>query len=140
MKDKKNMEPINHPSQCAAAFIRKLTEMVEHLASKEIVVSSLHVDGSNCWQLQATRGAETVRYEAAISSGARRDFERDTGPEVVRVFWDGRDGLLTIEASPTRLLSAPNEWKLECGKAFDLKARDAILQFVKDYLIKRLGK
>jgi hypothetical protein len=38
------------------------------------------------------------------------------GPEVVRFWWDGRDKYLSVDASPTRFCSAPNEWKNECNK------------------------
>jgi hypothetical protein len=64
---------------------------------------------------------------------------RAIGPEVIRFFWDGRDGLLTVEASPTRVLSAPNEWKFECGKSFEVAGVEA-LQFVEEYLEKRFSK
>jgi hypothetical protein len=60
------------------------------------------------------------------------------GPEVIRVFWDGRDGILTIEASPTGFLCGPVDWKLEFTKEFDSK-KDGLFEFVEDYLIKRLG-
>ena len=55
---------MERPSQNAADFIRKLTEMAYRFAAKDIVVASLHADSSSfgCWQLQAQRGAEAVRY------------------------------------------------------------------------------
>ena len=64
---------------------------------------------------------------------------RAVGPEVLRFGWDGCDGLLTVAASPTRVLSAPNEWKFECGKSFDLPGGEA-LQFVEEYLEKRFSR
>jgi hypothetical protein len=128
---------MDDPSQDAAAFIRKLTEMAYRLAVRHIVVSSLHAHWSHfgSWELQTQREAEAVRYADAILS---QDPTRTPGPEVVRVFWDGRDGILSIEASPTRFCSAPNEWKEECSKGFDLMD-DELIQFVEDYLVKRLG-
>jgi hypothetical protein len=128
---------MERPSQNAANFVRQLAELSYRLATKDIVVSSLHADWSSfgCWQLQAQRGSEAARYAEALRS---RDPMRAPGPEVVRVFWDGRDGVLSIEASPTRFCSAPNEWKPECSKGFD-RTDDGLYQFVEDYLIKRLG-
>jgi hypothetical protein len=127
-------------SQEAADFIRHLTELAYRLTAKGIVVSTLHADWSHfgCWTLEAQRGTEAERYEESIMTSLRspNPVEAD-GPEVVRVLWDGREGILTIEASPTRFLSGPHEWKRECEKGFD-KAGDDILRFAEDYLTKRL--
>jgi hypothetical protein len=141
MKDNNNIQTINHPSQDAAAFIRKVTEMAYQLASKEIVVASLNAywSGFGSWKLEAQRGTEAVTNEKAIMEIAQgRDPERDFGPEVVRVLWDGRDGILSIDVSPTKFLCAPNHWKPEHSERFDRKD-DKLFQFVLDYLIKRLG-
>jgi hypothetical protein len=130
---------MDHSSQDAAAFIRKLTELAYRLASRDIVVSSLHADWSSfgCWQLEAQRGAETDSYGKAILSSL--DPKHALGPEVIRVLWDGRDGVLSVEAaSPTRFLCGPVEWKPECNKEFGL-TDGGLFQFVEDYLIKRLG-
>jgi hypothetical protein len=128
---------MDRPSQHAANFVRQLAELSYRLAAKDIVVASLHVDWSSfgCWQLQAQRGSETIHYAEALRS---LDPMRAPGPEVLRIFWDGRDGVLSIEASPTRFLSAPNEWKPECSKGFD-RTDDGLYRFVEDYLIKRLA-
>ena len=124
-------------SKSAADFVRQLAELTYRLAAKDIVVSSLHADWSHfgCWQLKAERGSEAERYAEGLRS---TDPLRAVGPEVVRVFWDGRDGVLTVEASPTRFCSSPNEWKQECAKGFPSSGEDA-LRFVEDYLMKRLG-
>jgi hypothetical protein len=128
---------MDRPSQDAANFVRGLAELTYRLATKDIVVSSLHADWSSfgCWQLQAQRGTEAVRYAEGLLS---RDPLQAVGPEVVRVFWDGRDHVLTVEASPTRFCSAPNEWKVECTKGFDNAGAD-LIRFVEDYLMKRLA-
>ena len=124
-------------SKSAADFVRQLAELTYRLAAKDIVVSSLHADWSSfgCWQLQAQRGSDAERYAEGLRSS---DPLRAVGPEVVRVFWDGRDHILSFEASPTRFCSAPNEWRREHDKAFDA-AGDDLLRFVEDYLMKRLG-
>jgi hypothetical protein len=126
------------PSQCAADFVRQLAELTYRLAAKDIAVNSLHANWSNfaCWQLQAERGSDAVRYAEGLGSS---DPLRAVGPEVVRVFWDGRDGILSVEASPTRFCSTPNEWKEECSKAFIQPGGDDLLHFVEDYLMKRFG-
>lgn len=127
-------------SQNAANFIRHLTELAYRLAAKDIVISSLHADWSHfgCWTLEAQRGAETAQYGESIMAFVRSPNPIEAnGPEVVRVLWDGRENILTIEASPTRFLSGPHEWKRECEKGFD-KAGDDLLRFVEDYLTKRL--
>jgi hypothetical protein len=124
-------------SQTAGKFVRELAELADRLAAKDIVVSSLHADWSHfgCWQLQAQRGEEAERYAQSILN---HNPPQASGPEVVRFFWDGRDGYLSVDASPTRFLSAPNEWKNECNKAFD-KTREGLLPFVEDYLTKRFA-
>jgi len=122
-------------SRNAAAFVRRLAELTDRLAAKDIVVSSLRADwsGFGCWELQAQQGTQAERYRAGLLSP---DPVRAVGPEVVRVFWDGRDGILTVEASPTRFCSAPNEWSEECVKRFDGDGGE-VLQFVEDYLTRR---
>ena len=57
--------------------------------------------------------------------------------EAVRFYWDGRDGYITVEGSPIRDHSAPNEWKHETAKGFDRLSGDDPLRFVEDYLQKR---
>lgn len=124
-------------SQSAADFVRKLAELTYRLAAKDIVVDSLHADWSSfgCWQLSAQNGADAARYAEGLRSS---NPLQAVGPEVVRVFWDGRDGVLSVQASPTRFCSAPNEWKEEYSKGFK-EAGDELLRFVEDYLTKRFG-
>src|SRR5260370_40300206 len=128
---------MERPSHSAADLVRHLAELTYRLAAKDIVVSSLHADWSSfgCWQLQAQRGADAVRYAEGLLSS---DPLQAVGPEVVRVFWDGRERILSEEASPTKFCSAPNEWKEEHSKGFD-KPGDDLYHFVEDYLTKRLG-
>ena len=128
---------MNEHCQNAADFIRVLADLAYRLAAKDIVVGALSADWSSfgSWSLQAERGTETARYVEGLRSN---DPLRAVGPEVVRVFWDGRDGFLTVEASPTRFCSAPNEWKTEHTEKFR-KFGEELIGFVEDYLIKRLG-
>jgi hypothetical protein len=124
-------------SQSAADFIHRLADLTNRLASKDIVVCSLRADWSTfgSWELQAQRGEEAERYAQALRGASPLQA---VGPEVVRFYWDGRDKYLSVEASPTRFCSSPNEWKKECSKGFD-KTGDDLLAFVEDYLAKRFG-
>ena len=103
-------------SQSAAGFIRELSELAERLAARDIVVASLHADYTffASWQLIAQKHDEAVRF-----------------------FWDGRDGYITVEGSPIRGHSAPNEWKQETAKGFDRLYGDSPHRFVEEYLQKR---
>jgi len=127
---------MQRPSQSAADFVRQLAELTYRLAAKDIVVSSLHANWSffGCWELQAQRGADELKYTEGLCGS---DPLRAISPEVVHMFWDGRDGILSVKASPTRFCSSPNEWKEEFAKGFD-KEGDGLLNFVEDYLTKRL--
>jgi|SRR6185295_5283466 len=128
---------MERPSECAAQLVRQLAELTYRLATKDIVVSSLSVDwsGFGSWELQAQKGEDAVRYAQGLLGP---NPLQAVGPEVVRFFWDGRDCLLTVDTSPTRFCSSPNEWKDECAKAFD-KAGDDVLRFVEDYVTKRFS-
>jgi hypothetical protein len=124
-------------SRSAANFIGCLADLTRRLAGKDIVVSFLRADwsGFGSWELQAQRGEQVERYTQAIRGSSPLQA---AGPEVVRFYWDGRDKLLLVDASPTRFCSAPNEWKQECSKGFD-KTGDDLLAFVEDYLTKRFA-
>jgi len=123
-------------SEEAANFNRKLAELADRLAAKDIVVARLNVHWSTSWEIHVERGDEAQRYIDGLRGPNPMGA---VGPEVIRFFWDGHDGLLTVEASPTRVLSVPNEWKFECGKSFELPGDEA-LQFVEDYLTKRFSR
>jgi hypothetical protein len=125
---------VHRVSEDAAIFNRKLAQLSERLAAKDIVVSRLHADWPQFRELHVERGHETQRY----NDECRLDPMHAIGPEVLRFFWDGLEGLLTVQASPTRPLSAPNEWKFECGKSFDRSGNEA-LQFVEQLLTKRFS-
>jgi hypothetical protein len=129
---------MERPSQNAADFVRKLAELTYRLAAKDIVVTSLRAEWSafGSWELQAEKGVDAMRYAEGLRSS---DPTRAVGPEAVRFFWDGRDGCLSVDASPTRFCSAPNEWKNECNKGFD-DGGDTLLSFVEDYLTRRFEK
>jgi hypothetical protein len=123
-------------SEEAADFHHRLAQLADRLAARDIVVARLHADWSGSWEIHVERGDEAQRYIDGLRGPNPMSA---VGPEVLRFFWDGRDGLLTVETSPTRVLSVPNEWKFECGKSFDLPGNEA-LQFVEDYLTERFAR
>jgi hypothetical protein len=108
--------PMERASQSAADFVRQLAELVTELAKRDIVVGTLHADWSafGSWTVIARKHNEAVRF-----------------------FWDGRDGFLTVEGSPVRKHSAPNEWREECVKGFDRVSGADPVWFVAEYLEKR---
>ena len=103
-------------SQYAARFIRELSDLADSLAAHDITVSSLHAEYSffGSWQIIATKHQEAVRF-----------------------FWDGRDGFITVEGSPIRDHSSPNDWREETVKGFNKAAGENPLKFIEDYLIMR---
>ena len=103
-------------SQLAARFIRELAELADRLAGRDITVSSLHAGYSHfgCWHLIASKHMDAVKF-----------------------FWDGRDGHITVESSPIRKNSDPNEWKNEAAKGFTKVGGDNPINFVEEYLTKR---
>ena len=105
-------------SQCAARFIRELSELAERLATHDIIVGALRAEYSffGCWEIIASKHNEAVK-----------------------VFCEGRDGYITIESSPIRDHSSPNEWKREAVKGFDKISGNNSLSFVEDYLTKRFA-
>ena len=122
-------------SEDSARFNRVLAQLSERLAAHDIVVGRLHADWSSfgSWELQVQRGAQAERYRQGLHGP---DPARAVGPEVFRCFWDGRDRYLMIETSPTRPLTAPNEWLEEHTKAFDTS--EEAVQYLAEYLERRL--
>ena len=106
---------MQHAAQNAANFNRSLWQVAERLSEREVVVSKLHADWSSfgSWHMEVQRGPEADRYHKDI---AGPDPMQAMGPEVFRFIWDGKDRYLMVHASPTRALSAPNEWRKEEAK------------------------
>jgi hypothetical protein len=129
------VRPIQHLSQSAAEFNRKLAQLSERLSASDVVVSRLHADWASfdCWQIEVQRGEEAERYHHGIRGAGPMQA---VGPQVFRCLWDGRDRYLMIHSSPTRALSAPNEWAKEDARRFD--TADEALQYVEEYIHRRL--
>lgn len=124
-------------SQSAGKFVRDLAELAARLAAKDIVVTRLHTDWSSfgCWELQAERATDAELFAEGLRGPNPLEAP---GPEVVRVLWDGRDRFVTIQTSPTRFCSAPNEWTDEFARGFD-EAGAELMDFVEDFLTKRFA-
>jgi hypothetical protein len=103
-------------SEHAARFIRHLSDVVQRLASRDIVTSSLRADYAHfgSWQLNVSKHHEEVCFS-----------------------WDGRDGFLSIEGAPTPDSRAPRKWVQELVKGFDIVSGDDPVQYVETYLITR---
>jgi hypothetical protein len=76
----------------AARFLAEMYQFAERLAGRGLVVRSLRSDWGSfgSWMIEASAGDAEDRREAAIRSG---EYEA-AGPDVVRVSWDGKDGVL----------------------------------------------
>lgn len=117
-------------AQEAFQFIERLYGLASRLTERDIVVVALDCQWRSfgSWTLEVQKGPAADAYAKALLSK-----QWDTsGPEVRRVSWDGREGLLTIEAAPTPPLSSPGPWTRELDKAFH--SRQEVLPFVEDYL------
>jgi hypothetical protein len=104
-------------SEHSGKFIRELCDAAQEVAAQDFTVASLHAD----WALFGSWIIEVRKHR-----------------EAVRFIWDGRDGFLTVESSPLQNWSYPNEWKQEQVRGFDVVKGENPVQFVSEYLSKRL--
>jgi hypothetical protein len=80
------------------------------------------------WSLEAQKGAAADAYGEALLAE-----QWDTpGPSVLRVWWDGKERLLTIEKAPTPPLSSPGPWTRQVDETFE--DSKAAMDFVENYL------
>lgn len=125
-------------SKTAAQYLHQIIGLTDRLAAKDIVVVQLMVHGAGYeWELLVEKGEEAEEYARTLREG-HTPYEKLRGPDVLRFFWDGRDHILTVQSSPVRGVSAPNEWKFECGKPFG-DTSDDLFAFVEDYLTRRFS-
>lgn len=123
-------------SALTAKHLRRVVELADRLAAKDIVIELLMVQWG-CWDLRVQKGEEADRYLQTRREGRIR-YDLLRGPDEVRFFWDGRDQILTIEVSPVRGDSAAHEWKKEDVKHF-AEEGDELFRFVEDYLSRRFS-
>lgn len=118
-------------AESAKRFMQQLFDFAMRLAEEEdVVVASLHCDWRSfgSWTIEAQKGAAADAYAAAL----RAERWDTRGPDVVRVSWDGRERLLTIEKASTPPLSSPGPWTRHVDKTFDHS--EAALDFVTQYV------
>jgi hypothetical protein len=117
---------MSRSAEAARRFVRELSVLADRLADRNAVVASLHSFGS--WALEVQKGPAADTYAEALLSK-----QWDTpGPDVLRVWWDGRDRLLTIERAPTPPLSGPGPWKRELETAFE--EPEVALRFAEEHI------
>ncbi len=107
---------MERPSEQAAKFIRKLSDLTDRLAARDVVVGSLRADYAafGGWVLVTQKHHEAVRFT-----------------------WDGRDGFLIVEGSPMSDSRTPENWRQELVKGFDRLSGCDPVRFVAEYLQKR---
>jgi hypothetical protein len=117
-------------TESADRFIRQLADLAHRLASRDIVVASLHCDWGSfgSWSMQAQKGTSADAYAEALL--AKR--WKTNGPSVARATWYGREKILQIETAPTPPLTSPGPWKREMERAFD--DSEGAIRFVEEYL------
>src|SRR3954471_14433941 len=90
----------------AAAFARDLTDFVNRIAAKKIVVTSFDADWSCFGSWSVT--AQTEKAVKLLFSGTRYTKPyNQIGQEVFRISWDGRDRIVTIASAIT---TTPGGW------------------------------
>jgi hypothetical protein len=123
-------------SSAAVSFLQELTEAAERLARRDVVVVQLTSDWGRfgSWVIEASAGvAEDTRGEA-IRSG---NYEV-SGPDIVRVTWDGRERDLRVDLFHTTALSRSySAVQLQGDKKFASNA-DA-LEYAEHVLLDRLA-
>jgi hypothetical protein len=121
---------MSRSAEAARRFVRRLSELADRLAERDAVLASLHCDWASfgSWTLEVQKGPAADTYGDALL----REQWDTPGPDVLRVSWDGRDRLLTIERAPTPPLSSPGPWKREMDTAFE--EPEVAMRFVEEHI------
>jgi hypothetical protein len=117
-------------AESANRFVQELSALAGRLATLDIAVSSLHCDWASfgSWKLEVQNGRAADTYGKALFAS-----EWDTpGPEVIRIYWDGRERVLTIENASTPPISSPGPWTRQTEQAFG--DSQTAVRFVEEYL------
>lgn len=117
---------IGKSARAAAELIHEVVALAERLTVHNIVVMELECmyAAFGCWRLQAENGTEMDRDWKARG-------------EVVEVFWDGMEYVLSAKSSPRESGLAPNAWKVELDRRLgrDGDAIGAAEQFLMNRLV-----
>lgn len=104
-------------SQSSANFVAAFSELASRLAVMEICTHTVDIQWGHFgnWALIATKRDEAVRFR-----------------------YDGRDSFLTVETSPIRDNSSPNEWEQVMIKGMDNMNNESMV-FAEEFLRKRFA-
>ena len=102
-------------SEASAEFVIEFASLAGKLAAIDVVIARLHLEFSifGCWTMVATKREEAVQ-----------------------LCYDGRDSYITIEVSPIRKHSTPNEWVHVETKGINNRTTEA-LDYAEAFLRKR---
>src|SRR5512132_887123 len=105
------------------------------LAIRDVVVRSLSAEwsGFGSWSIEASKGESEDRRGAAIETG---DYGA-VGPDVVRVSWDGKDGILDVGLLHTTAISASGALDPLMSQSCD--SRSDALRVAESLLLDRLA-
>ena len=108
---------MNPSAVSSSIWIQEFADLAKRLATQDIVTHSLRADWGTfgSWQLIVKKREEAIRFT-----------------------YDGRDSFITIESSPIRDHSAPNEWQEDVVKGID-NTNNEVFGFCEDFLRKRLS-
>ena len=99
-------------AESSAEFIEKFAALAKRLATIDVAVhtADLQWGSFGCFTLMVMKRSEAVRF-----------------------VYDGRDSFVTVEASPVRLHSYPNEWQELLVKGLDNR-EDEVLGFIESFI------
>ena len=107
---------ITESAESANRFVQALSALAGRVAAIDVVVSSLHCDWASfgSWKLEVQKGRAADTYGKALLAN-----QWDThGLEVLRIYRDGRERVLTIENAPTPPLPSPGPLTRQTEQAF----------------------
>lgn len=104
-------------AQSSARFIEKFSQLAKRLANMGVTThtADLKWGSFGCFTLMVMKEKEAIRFQ-----------------------YDGRDSFVTVEGSPVREYSYPNEWKELTVKGMDNRS-DEVLTFIEEFLGKRFN-
>jgi len=121
-------------SDSAASYFERLLALAQRLASHDIVVTRIHGDwrAFGSWEIWTESGPPADAYAKTAHKGSLFPVP---APEVLRLSWDGREGLLSVStASPPRHES-PTHWTR--GETLEFRGLDDALSGAEDLAIRR---
>ena len=86
----------NNPVESAVAYVRRFADLAERLAKQNIVVRRIDCSWGSfgSFIVEATDGDEETKRVSAIRRGAYSE----SGPDIYRALWDGKERELLFES------------------------------------------